>query len=127
MTFWQRYWARIKAVICITIAFGIFLFPVPYAHAEMMKTSANYDLSIAMPDHEHHGHLVDSDMIIVDKSGDAADTHHDNQCCPAGCMSVALTDLFTSVSPKKTSVQAGLAPHVPNSADISGFLRPPLA
>ncbi|MFT4962045.1 MAG: hypothetical protein ACI92Z_003141 [Paracoccaceae bacterium] len=129
MTSWNKYWARLRTVICVAVAFGILLLPAAYAHAEMAKTSASYDMSTVLSDADHQRHSVGSDTHTISVHGatDATDNHHDSQCCPAGCISVALIDLFINVSPKKSSVQAGFTPNGLTSADVSGILRPPLA
>ncbi|MGR3662648.1 MAG: hypothetical protein ACU0CA_15925 [Paracoccaceae bacterium] len=129
MTSWSKYWARIKAAICIAVAFGIFLFPAPYAHADiMMKNGVSYDMSAALSGSDHQRHSVGSDIrsVIVDDTHSTTDNNHDGQYCPASCLSVVLNNLFTTVAPQKTSVQGGLVPPVLSSADVSGFLRPPL-
>ena len=129
MTFWYKYWARTKAMICIAVALAVLLLPVPYAHAEMMIDSADYSTSAAHSGaiHQQHSDGFDQHSNIVGDTTDTTDTHHDNQCCPAGCLSVALVDLFTNVSPEKTSVQAGLTPRGLTSVDMSAILRPPLS
>lgn len=129
MAFWNKYWARIRTVICIAVALGVFLLPVPFAHAGMMKNNAGYDTSIAVSgvDLQHHSIGSGKHSNIVEETTKAADKHHDSQCCPAGCISVALIEVFTIVLSEQTSVQAGLTPHILPSVDVIGILRPPLA
>lgn len=124
----SKYWARIKAVVCVAVAFGILLLPAPTAHADMMKNTASYNLSAAQSGHDHPQHSTgfDTQIVTVSELADTDDNHHDDQCCPAGCISVALVDLFTNVLSKKTGVPAGLTPFGLTSVDVSDILRPPL-
>jgi len=128
MTSWIKYWARIKVAICAAVAFGIFLLPVPYVHAEIVNNGSIHDMSAGLSDNDHQSHSVSSDTrtVIVGETTDTTVNHHDDQCGPASCLSVTLSDPFTNVPPEKSNVQVGLKSHGLTSADVSGILRPPL-
>ncbi|NRB18038.1 MAG: hypothetical protein HRU33_10860 [Rhodobacteraceae bacterium] len=128
MMSWIKYWARFRVAICVAVAFGVLLLPVPSVHAEIMNISSLHDMSaeFSKTDHQSHSASSDARTVLFDDISEPIENHHDEQCSPASCLSLMLSDPFANASPKKSKVQRGLKSHALTSVDTPGILRPPL-